>query len=74
MLREEQQKAERFLDYVSMLPVDVRGNIFRAFVEAICLDLNANGYNLQRFQKDFPSLQDSVSLASAKSCFEDWVE
>lgn len=74
MWQEDKQKGEKILKYVDMLPIDIRGKLFNALVQAMCLDLNANGYNLELFKRDFSFLKDSVSLASAKSCFESWVE
>ncbi len=74
MWKENKEKCINLLEYVSGLPIDIRSDIFKALVQAMCLDLNANDYNLPLFKKDFPSLKDSVSLGSAKSCFDNWVE
>jgi hypothetical protein len=74
MWKENKEKCVKLLACVNSLPMDTRKSIQKSLVQVMCLDLNANNYNLQLFRKDFPSLTDSVSLASAKECFENWVE
>lgn len=68
------EKSAKLLTLANALPAANRKMILRSIVQTMCLDLNANNYNLQLFKKDFPALSDTIAVESAKKCFNDWIE
>lgn len=74
MWKNHRAKAKNLLDLANNLPAANRNMILSSIVQAMCLDLNANNYNLQLFKKDFPLLSDTVAVEGAKKCFDDWIE
>ncbi|MDF2380344.1 hypothetical protein JMG10_02615 [Nostoc ellipsosporum NOK] len=74
MWKNDTTKSKNLLALANNLPAANRKMILSSIVQAMCLDLNANNYNLQLFEKDFPPLNDTVAVESAKKCFDDWIE
>lgn len=74
IFKKYQGKGNVMLNYINTLPEEDRRKLLLGITNLLCLELNAEGYTIATFEKDFPFLSDSIALENVKACFDNWVK
>jgi len=74
MFKKYKGKGNVMLNYINVLPEEERKKLSIGITDILCLELNAEGYTIETFEKDFPFLSNSIALSNVKTCFNNWVK